>query len=165
MLPRMRGFITITSFASALTLAACGGSSTPATTTTPEPAPVTEPTGDAEPAAASAEFVAQAEAGAAIYAESCAFCHGESGEGTGKSPAVVGDGALLTTNPDHADRPAFNTAADVLAYISETMPKDDPGSLSAEDYAAVTAFALKANGITADAKLTPESAASITISR
>ncbi|HET6613865.1 MAG TPA: c-type cytochrome [Kofleriaceae bacterium] len=159
----MRGFTTLTLFASAVAFSvACGGTSKPATTT-PEPAPAVadEPAAtDSAPAAASAEFTAQAEAGAAIYSESCAFCHGESGEGSAKSPAVIGEGALPATN---ADRPAFNTAADVLSYVSSAMPKDDPGSLSADDAAAVVAFLLSKNGVSAQAKLSADTASAVTL--
>jgi len=46
-----------------------------------------------------------------------------------------------------------------------TMPPRAPGSLSAEEYWAVLAFDLSANGITLDQKLTPELAATLTIPR
>jgi len=41
----------------------------------------------------------------------------------------------------------FHTAADVFGFVKANMPGDAPGSLSDEQYAAIMAFDLKANGV------------------
>jgi hypothetical protein len=45
------------------------------------------------------------------------------------------------------------------------MPPKAPGSLSAEEYWAILAFDLSANGIQLEQKLSPELAATLTIPR
>jgi len=60
----------------------------------------------------------------------------------------------------------FVTVADVAEFVSTNMPGDAPGSLDAEDYFAVLAFDLKANGIDlGEQKLDAAVAASLTIPR
>jgi len=97
------------------------------------------------------EQLAQAEK---VWAVACSLCHGDDGEGRGtgkkKVPAVVGAGTLAN----------YETGADLLTYVATKMPKDDPHSLPAADYLAVTAWLLSKNGklgATASA-LTAESA-------
>lgn len=114
-------------------------------------------------------FTAQVTAGQALYAESCASCHGDAGEG-GLGPRVVGlaAGALPLDPPaDREVRKArFVTVADVATFVVATMPPDEPGSLDTEDYLAILAFDLKANGIDLGAeKLTLEKAQALTIPR
>jgi mono/diheme cytochrome c family protein len=93
--------------------------------------------------------------GEKVYADSCASCHGEKGEGRGKkNPAVIGAKALKKAK----------TAADVYSYAKAKMPKDDPGSLQDDDYLAVTAYLVSKNGKTiGEQPLTAESAAAIQI--
>jgi mono/diheme cytochrome c family protein len=104
---------------------------------------------------------AQAQAGAAVYSQACAACHGQQLEGVA-APALKG--------------PAFGEMANaqgltgdaLLDVIANTMPQSDPGSLKPEDYNAVTAYILQQNGYPAgsaplakgaaglkDAKITP----------
>ena len=60
----------------------------------------------------------------------------------------------------------FVTVADVAEFAVENMPGDAPGSLSEEEYWAVLAFDLMANGIDlCDEKLDAELAASLVIPR
>lgn len=90
----------------------------------------------------------QVERGAALYGEHCASCHGGDGRGTSDAPAVVGPTALPLQAPGGAKRQvAFATAGDVFRWVRVAMPGDAPGSLSDEDYAAILAFALQANGV------------------
>jgi len=82
---------------------------------------------------------AQANAGAAVYAQSCAACHGSQLEGVAahalKGPAFG----------DMANAQSL-TADALLDVISNTMPQSDPGSLKPEEFAAVTAYTLQQNG-------------------
>ena len=47
----------------------------------------------------------------------------------------------------------FRTAADVFAWASKHMPGDAPGSLSTDQYLAIFAFDLTANGVKLEAPL------------
>ena len=90
----------------------------------------------------------QLERGKALYAEHCAKCHGDRGEGDGKAPALVGAGALpLDAHAGYNRDQKFRTAADVFAWASREMPGDDPGSLAIDEYLAILAFGLSANGV------------------
>ena len=73
---------------------------------------------------------AGAEDGAKVYAAWCAQCHGKSGEGKKKAPAVRGKSALAK----------FKTDKDLFVYLKKEMPKDEPGQLSDAEYKAVIAW-------------------------
>jgi cytochrome c len=91
----------------------------------------------------------QLERGEEIYDSKCAGCHGEDGSGKGRIAAVMGSKGLPIKPPKKAKKRKmqFETAADVRAFVAETMPPKKPGSLEEEDYDAVTAFLLRANAI------------------
>ena len=98
----------------------------------------------------------------------CANCHGDSGQGV-KAPRVVGlkDGALPLDPP--ADRKfrkgRFVTVADVAQFVVANMPPGKAGSLTNDQYWAILAFDLHANGIDLPSPLTPEAAQTLTIPR
>ncbi len=100
--------------------------------------------------AAPATFTEQVALGATLYAEHCAKCHGDNGEGD-EGPRVVGlaQGALpLDPPPSRKVRKTrFVTVADVAEFAVANMPPKKAGTLSTEEYLAVLAFDLKANGI------------------
>ena len=93
-----------------------------------------------------------AAAGAAIYAQKCAFCHGPHGEGQGPYPQLIG-----RTPP-----PGFAFATDVRApktignywpyattvydYVHRAMPFNAPGSLTPSETYSLVAYLLSANG-------------------
>ena len=81
----------------------------------------------------------QANAGAAVYAQSCAACHGSQLEGVA-APALKGPAFGDMANAQSL------TADALLDVISNTMPQSDPGSLKPEEFAAVTAYILQQNG-------------------
>ena len=140
--------------------AACGGSA-PAPTAPGSPAP--------EASAPADNFAAQAAAGQAIYGKQCGECHGKNGN-DGKAPPVVGldTGALPLAPPPNAKlrKSEFKTVADIATFVVKTMPPRAPGSLSEEDYYAILAFDLKANGIDlGDKKLDATLAATLEIPR
>lgn len=90
----------------------------------------------AKPAIYTAE---QAQAGAAVYSQACAACHGSQLEGVA-APALKGQafGDMATAQSLTADA--------LLDVVADTMPQSDPGSLKPEDYNAVVAYILQQNG-------------------
>lgn len=146
-----------------------GGDTTPATTEPPaeEELPADEndpqtlgempdPPGGAGDTGAAGGLTAQLEQANKVWDDSCATCHGDKGEGKGKkNPAVVGGKALAR----------YKNGGELLSYIKEKMPKDDPGSLSEADYLAVTAWVLSQNGRLGetDQAVTAASAAAISL--
>lgn len=160
-------------------VASCGGSSTPEPA---EPAPVAEePAPEAEPAeepppeapveeAAPAEPAGdpqaveeQASRGAELYGKHCAGCHGDAGEGGKKAPPLVGQGALPVEprNKKSKRKVQFKTALDVFTWVKANMPPKKAGKLSDDEYVAILAFDLKANGVTLENPLDGEVAATI----
>src|SRR6187402_1804214 len=121
-----------------------------------------------ENAAVPANFSEQVKRGAVVFADRCSSCHGKGGEGTTDAPPLVGPSALPLDPPSGAKhrKSQFVTVADVADFVTASMPGDAPGSLDAEDYFAVLAFDLKANGIDlGEQKLDAAVAASLTIPR
>jgi cytochrome c len=148
------------------TLFACGGGTPPAESAesaAATPAPAEEP--------APANFAEQVARGQKLYGAQCAGCHGDAGEGkAGGGPPVVGldKGALPLDPPPGAKgrTTQFKTVADIADFVVKTMPPKAPGSLSAEDYYAILAFDLKANGIDlGDKKLDGELAKTLEVPR
>ena len=113
-----------------------GCAKTPAATTTP----TTEP--------AATTITAQIDQGKTLYGAKCAKCHGDAGQGSDKAPPVVGKDAFPEKPRPGAKRDVdFHTAADVFAWASKNMPGKAPGSLSTDQYLAIFAFDLTANGV------------------
>lgn len=143
----------------------CGGAQS-------EAPPPSDASSAAPPAAeaAPANFGEQVTLGQKLYGENCASCHGPGGEGTGDAPRVVGlkGGALPLDPPASAKfrKTQFTTVMDVGAFVVQNMPPTKGGSLSAEQYFAILAFDLKANGIDlGDKKLDADLAKTLTIPR
>ena len=76
----------------------------------------------------------QATKGKDVYAGMCNSCHAGMGNHTG---------------PVFRARWGGHPLAELYNFISLNMPKNDPGTLTAEDYTAVTAYLLQANGMPA----------------
>ena len=86
--------------------------------------------------------------GEAVYKNQCASCHGPNGEGQPQGPQLVGGiGSLASANPIRTVGSYWPYATSVWDYIHRAMPLNQPGSLSANDTYAVTAFLLQRNGI------------------
>src|SRR5690349_4104944 len=81
----------------------------------------------AQPAKPALYTADQATAGAAVYASSCAACHGQQLEGVA-APALKGAafGEMSTAQS--------LTAQTLLDVIANTMPQSDPGSLKPEEF-------------------------------
>src|SRR5215510_10304765 len=82
---------------------------------------------------------AQAERGKAAYVKACTECHGDDLKGVEdvRAPALNGERFQLLC--DHT------TVGDLLDKVSNTMPKQDPGSLSRREYVDIVAFLLQSN--------------------
>jgi len=114
-------------------------------------------------------FADQVQLGQKLYGDHCARCHGANGEGRGEAPAVVGiaRGALPLAPPANAKyrKGQFKTVADIAAFVTNNMPPGKGGSLSADQYWAILAFDLKANGIDLDKKLDEALATTLVVPR
>ncbi len=132
---------------------------------------------------------AQADVGATVFANECARCHGQRGEGSGGVSAILGPGALpefprnsggsadpTVTDPQllqiqaqgrpagAAWRDSFRSAQDVFNFTSTQMPKGRGGSLGAADYWAVVNFIFAAQGATLPAGgIGPSNASSVQV--
>lgn len=105
----------------------------------------------------------QATQGGKLFAQHCAKCHGDAGEGK-KAPALVGKTALPLDPPANAKlrKTQFHTAQDVAAFVAANMPLKKGGSLTNDEYYAILAFDLKANGVDVSGKkIDPTTAAQI----
>ena len=81
----------------------------------------------------------QAEAGAAVYESTCVSCHQGDLRGPEETPELAGASfrSVWGSQPVGA----------LLEYTRSTMPESEPGSLSDEEYAAVTAYTMLENGV------------------
>ncbi len=99
---------------------------------------------------------AQATRGGRIYRQFCSSCHAPNMEGGEMGPGLRGKPFI---DPWDGER-----LAELMSYVQETMPQDNPGSLSDEDYTDVLAYVLKVNEFPAgDLDLTVESVENIVI--
>ena len=140
-------------------LVACGGEA-------PQPQSPDAKAANSAPTAENATFDTQAAEGQKLYAANCASCHGASGEG-GKAPRVVGvsQGALPLDPPNTAKfrKTQFRSAADIASFVVKSMPPGNAPKLTEEQYWAILAFDLKANGVNLAKRLDGTSAASVVI--
>ena len=98
----------------------------------------------------------QATRGGRIYRQVCSSCHAPNMEGGEMGPGLRGKPFI---DPWDGER-----LAELMSYVQETMPQDNPGSLSDEDYTDVLAYVLKVNEFPAgDLDLTVESVENIVI--
>lgn len=95
-------------------------------------------------------FAEQVDHGRALYGQHCAKCHGANGEGD-EGPRLVGlkQGALPLDPPASRKvrKSRFVTVADVAEFVVTSMPPKKGGLLSGDQYLAILAFDLSANGI------------------
>jgi mono/diheme cytochrome c family protein len=110
-----------TAFATALVIASGARAATAQAQNAPAPAPPSTPRG--------AYTEAQAARGEATYRANCSSCHATS--------AHVGDAFVHAWDG--------RTAFDLFELIRTTMPIDNPGRLSREQYADIVAYMFKLN--------------------
>ena len=96
----------------------------------------------------------QADRGKAAYGEQCAACHGPTLGGIDVAPALSGNAFLNNWN---------NTSAgDLFTRIHDTMPQNNPGTLSAKTVSDIEAYIFQANGFPAGQTALPPNQAMMT---
>ncbi|WP_291160715.1 cytochrome c [Hyphomicrobium sp.] len=88
-----------------------------------------------------------AKEGRVIYEQKCARCHGEHGEGGTSEELVSGPTPPSPDNPSKAIGSYWPYATTIFDFVRRSMPPAAPGSLSADETYAVTAYLLAANAI------------------
>jgi len=97
-----------------------------------------------------------------VFAQQCASCHGEKGEGGLGDRLVGGQGTIGTPKPIRTVGSYWPYATTLFDYIRRAMPQNAPQSLSNEEVYAVSAYILSLNGlVAADATLDAKSLAAI----
>ncbi|MGA7803142.1 c-type cytochrome [Bradyrhizobium sp.] len=100
--------------------------------------------------------------GREVFAQQCAACHGEKGEGGVGDRLAGGQGTLGTPKPVRTVGSYWPYAPTLFDYIRRAMPQNAPESLSNEDVYAVSAYILNLNGLLpADATLDAKTLAAI----
>jgi cytochrome c len=96
-----------------------------------------------------------------VFAQQCAACHGDKGDGGVGDRLVGGQGTLATSTPVRTVGSYWPYAPTLFDYIRRAMPQNAPGSLSNDDVYAVSAYILNLNALvpndaTLDARTLPE---------
>jgi cytochrome c len=94
------------------------------------------------------------ERGKTVFAEQCASCHGDKGQGGLGDRLVGGQGTLASAKPVKTVGSYWPYAPTLFDYIRRAMPMNAPQSLGDTDVYAVSAYVLHLNGLLpADATL------------
>jgi len=94
---------------------------------------------------------ATAREGREIFNQRCAACHGERGQGSDDFHALAGGvGTLSSGQPQLTVGSYWPYATTLWDYTRRAMPYTQPGSLTATEVYAVTAYVLYLNGILAE---------------
>lgn len=92
--------------------------------------------------------------GAPLFARHCAGCHGARGRGASAEELVGGSEPLDSAYPDKTIGLYWPYATTLFDFIRRSKPMLAPGSLSADEVYALTAWLLAADGVIApDAEL------------
>jgi mono/diheme cytochrome c family protein len=107
-----------------------------------------------------------ATAGAKVFADNCAACHGDNlqgnpAKGVGGDRLIGGRGSLATATPIKTVESYWPYSTTLFDYVKRAMPFSSPGSLSDNDVYAVVAYILAEAKIikptdTMDAKTLPK---------
>ena len=85
--------------------------------------------------------------GKMIFAQTCAACHGENGEGKPMDRLVGGFGTLASAHPVTTVGSYWPYATTLFDYVRRAMPYNAPQSLTPDQVYAVCAYLLHLNGI------------------
>jgi S-disulfanyl-L-cysteine oxidoreductase SoxD len=85
--------------------------------------------------------------GAKVFADSCAACHGDKGQGNptkgvGGDSLIGGRGTLASDTPIKTVESYWPYATTLFDYVKRAMPLNAPGSLSDNDVYSVVAYVL-----------------------
>ncbi len=86
--------------------------------------------------------------GKAIYDQRCTSCHGPKGVG-GSGGHLITDGDITGPDPDPAVNTYWPYATTLWDFTRRAMPMNAPGSLTADETYAVTAYLLHLSGLIA----------------
>jgi len=86
-------------------------------------------------------------AGASLYAERCAVCHGGSGEGKPQDRLAGGTGTLASGQPVKTVGSFWPYATTLFDYVRRAMPFNAPQSLRDEEVYALVAYLLYLNRV------------------
>jgi cytochrome c len=88
--------------------------------------------------------------GREVFAQQCAACHGDNGQGGVGDQLAGGQGTLGTAKPVRTVGSYWPYAPTLFDYIRRAMPQNAPQSLSNEDVYAVSAYIFNLNGLLSD---------------
>jgi cytochrome c len=86
-------------------------------------------------------------AGKDVYTRRCETCHGPTGKEGPQDVLAGGQASLTTSRPQKTVGSYWPYATTLWDYIRRAMPFDHPGTLTADDVYAATAYVLFLNGI------------------
>ena len=85
--------------------------------------------------------------GQLLFAARCASCHGEAGRGASADELAGGTEPLNAKSPDKTIGLYWPFATTLFDFTRRAMPMDAPGSLSADEVYALTAYLLHINHV------------------
>lgn len=88
--------------------------------------------------------------GKAVFAERCAACHGDHGQGKPMDQLVGGQGTLSSAKPVKTVGSFWPYATTLYDFTHRAMPFDAPQSLTPDQVYAVSAYLLYLNGVVPD---------------
>ncbi|MFN7051191.1 MAG: c-type cytochrome, partial [Gemmobacter sp.] len=89
--------------------------------------------------------------GEAVFAETCASCHGEFAEGLDSWPVLAGgEGSLTDPRPVKTVGSYWPYLSTVFDYVHRSMPFGAAQTVTADETYAITAFLLYSNGLVED---------------
>jgi cytochrome c len=85
--------------------------------------------------------------GRVVFAEHCAMCHGDKGQGGLADLLVGGSGTLTQKNPVRTVGSHWPFATTLFDFVRRAMPFNAPESLTTDQVYAVSAYILALNGV------------------
>lgn len=85
--------------------------------------------------------------GALLFERNCAACHGNGGRGAAAEELAGATEPLTSATPDKTIGSYWPYATTLFDFIRRAKPMAAPGSLSADEVYALTAYLLAANGV------------------
>lgn len=83
--------------------------------------------------------------GQPLFQQKCALCHGDAGRGATAEELAGGEAPLASQSPDKTIGLYWPYATTIFDFVRRAMPLNAPGSLSADEVYALTAYLLFEN--------------------